>query len=234
MSNPSVATIQLTAGVANGIALAQQPAAAGNLTLNGSLVTSGVANLVSTGATGRRVVVASTGNDANITFTVTGTNQSGAPISSPLTGVTSTNSVYTALDFATVTQIASSGATAGNITAGTNSVASTPWILDNFLAPTWNLAVAASIASGAGTYTIEHTYDDPNEGPPSLTVNPQQFSMTPAGYVPPKAWPNANLVNQSAQGEYQYTFPIMAHRLTVLTGTALFVLQSIQSGIGDP
>jgi hypothetical protein len=45
MSNPSVVTLQLVALVANGIALSQTPGAAGNLTLNGSLVTAGVAIL---------------------------------------------------------------------------------------------------------------------------------------------------------------------------------------------
>ena len=230
MSNPSVVSIQLTAGVANGIALSQTPAAAGNLTLNGSLVSGGAVTF----ATPRRVVVASTGNDANIIFTVNGTNRSGAPISSAVTGVTSTNSVYTALDFATVTSIAVSGATAGAITAGTNGVGSTDWVLDNFLAPTWNLSVAVSIASGAGTYTVEHTYDDPNKNLPSLSPAPQQFSMEAASYSPPKAWPNVVLVNQAAQGEYQYVSPIMAHRLTVTSGTGQFIMQSIQSGMGDP
>ena len=230
MSNPSVVSIQLTAGVSNGIALAQQPAAAGNLTFNGSLVSGGSATF----STPRRVVIASTGNDANITFTVNGTNRSGAPISSPVTGVTSTNSVFTALDFATVTSIASSGATVGNITAGTNGVASTDWVLDNFLAPTWNLSVAVSIASGAATYTVEHTYDDPNKNAPSLTPAPQQFSMEAASYSPPKAWPNASLASQTAQGEYQYAFPVMAHRLTVTTGTGQCIMQSIQSGMGYP
>ena len=155
MSNPSVVSLQLVAAVANGIAQAQQPAAAGALTLNGSLVTAGIATM----DVARRVLIASTGNDANIVFTVNGTNQSGAPISSQVTGVTSANSQYTALDFATVTSVTASAGTAGNITVGTNGVASTPWVLDNFLAPTWALAVAVSLPAGNGTatYTVEHT-----------------------------------------------------------------------------
>lgn len=228
MSNPSVVTLQLVAAIANGIALSQTPAAAGNLTINGSLATAGVATM----DVARRVLITSAGADSAVVFTVYGTNSSGAPISSVVTGVASGTPVATALDFKTVTRVAVSGATAGAITVGTNTTASSDWVLDNFLQANWVLSVAVSIASGAVTYTVEHTYDDPNKGLPSLAPAPYQFAVEAGGYVPPLAWPNATLVAKAVNGEAQYANqPIMAHRLTITAGTGLAVMQSIQSGM---
>lgn len=232
MANPSVVSLQLIAAVANGISQSQQPAAAGALLLNGSLVVGGVAVM----DVARRVVIASNGNDAAVVFTVAGTNQSGAPIASTVTGINS-GSGFTALDFATVTSITSSAATAGQITAGTNGVASTPWVLDNFLVASWNLAVAVSLPGGAGTatYTVEHTYDDPNATKQQGQPAPYQFSMEAASFSPPIAWPSPTLLNMNSNGEADYANrPIMAHRLTITAGTGQAVMQSIQSGIGSP
>jgi hypothetical protein len=228
MANPSTISLQLVAAVANGICLSQVPAGAGALTLNGSLVSSGVGKT----DVARRIAVASNANDATVVFTVTGTNQSGAPISSTVTGLNA-SSAFTALDFATVTSVTSSAATVGNITVGTCGVASTPWIVDDFTRPFWGLRVGVSIASGAVTFTVEHTYDDPNDIPPTLVATPQQFAMNPSGYNPPLAWPDSTLANANANGETNFAAgPIFAHRLTITAGTGLAVMQSIQSGIG--
>jgi hypothetical protein len=227
MSNPSVVILQLGALVANGIALSQTPGAAGNLILNGSLVTGGVAVL----DVPRRVSIASSGNDAAVIFTVNGTNANGSPISSAVTGVTSTATGQTALDFKTVTSIATSAATVGAITVGTNGVASSPWVLDNHLATVWALTVAVSV-TGTVTYTVEHTYDDPNDVGPTLTAMPEQWSLEPASYVAPLAWPNGTLSGKTVNGETTYADqPIMAHRLTITAGTGRAVMQSIQAGI---
>jgi hypothetical protein len=227
MSNPSVVILQLGALVANGIALSQTPGTAGNLVLGGSLVSGGVAVL----DVPRRVSIASTGNDAAVIFTVNGTNANGSPISSTVTGVTSTATGQTALDFKTVTSIATSAATTGAITVGTNGVASSPWVLDNHLATVWALTVAVSV-TGTVTYTVEHTYDDPNDVGPTLTAMPEQWSLEPASYVAPLAWPNGTLQGKTANGETTYADqPIMAHRLTITAGTGRAVMQSIQAGI---
>lgn len=240
MSNPSVVSLQLTAGSSNGIALSQTPAAAGNLTINGALASSGVATL-GTGTTtpARRVLISSTGSDATVVFTVSGTNASGAPITSTVTGVVSGTPVYTALDFLTVSNIAVSSGTAGAITVGTNGVASTPWILDNFLAPEFQLSVLGYIVSGSVTFTIEHCYTDPNAviAGSSYNYTTEQFSMTPGGPVPPRVLQNpvTGAGGVSVTTEVQYVnWPIFAHRLTILSGTGLVEMTSIQSGIGSP
>lgn len=224
MSNPSVVSLQLTAGVANGIALVQTPAAAGNLVLNGSLVSGGVAAL---GAVARRVAaVSANAGDTTQTLTIYGTNRDGIVISEALV-LNGLTTVYTKNDFLTVSQVAISAGTAGNVTVGTNGVASSPWVLDNFLVSSWNLAVAVKLASAAGaTYTVEHTYDDPNTSPTLYS------SMESASFQPPVAWPNPTLVNMAADGEFQYnSWPIFAHRLTITAGTGKATMQSIQSGI---
>ena len=225
--NPSVVSLTLTAGVANGISLAQTPGAAGNLTITGSLAAGGIATL----SPARRVQVSSTGTET-ASFTIYGTNRSGAAISSTVSGVTAAAPQTTALDFLTVTRVAISGAGVGSITVGTNSVGSTEWVLDNFLAPSWYLSVAVSVA-GTGNYTVEHTYDDPNA---LMDVGSQYpLSMEPASNVPPIAWPNTNLTAQTINKEAQYAQqPIFAHRLTVNSGTGTATMQSIQAGIGSP
>src|SRR5580698_1874812 len=139
VSNPSVVIYQLAAAVSNGIALSQAVAGAGNLTLAGSLVTSGVATLDSGGAA-RRVVMASSGNDATVVFTITGTSRSGVVQTDTITGLNGATTGFSTLDFATVTRISSSAATVGNITAGTNSIGSSPWVVDNFLCAFWLLS----------------------------------------------------------------------------------------------
>lgn len=227
MSNPSTVSIQLIAAVANGIAQSQQPNAAGLLTLNGSLVSGGVATL----DTARRVAVNSNGADAAVVFTIAGTNASGSSITDTVTGLNNSTG-FTTLDFLTVTSVAVSQATAGNIIVGTNGVGSTPWVVDNFEATFWGLTVAGINESGAATWQIEHTYDDPNKVGPNLTPGPYQFSQSAGSHVPPVAWVNKTLNGMTANGETTYEGqPIFAHRLTVTTGTGKVTMQSIQAGI---
>lgn len=107
---------------ADGIALTQSAAGAANLTLNGAAVTSGVATL----ATPRNVTITSVGNDAGITFTVTGTDQYGDPLVEQITGPNATLAAGKKA-FKTVTKIATSGASAGNVTAGWADVIGLPY-----------------------------------------------------------------------------------------------------------
>lgn len=236
MANPSKLSYQLAASVANGIAQSQAVAAAGALTLNGSLVSAGIAQLDVAGTNGapsvaRRVLIASSGADAGIVFTVAGTDRNGNTQTETVTAVTSIASQYTFRDFATVTGVTSSAATAGNITVGTNGVGSSPWIADSFLAPAWALAVACSGPAGTN-YTVEHTYDDFNQISSNL---PQGFSLEPASNVPPTAWSNPVIAAVSGSNEARYIdWPIFGHRLTIISGTGSVTMWSIQTGIGSP
>lgn len=227
MSNPSTIALQLAAAAATGIATAQAVSGATPLTLNGSLVTSGVAVM----DVARRIIIASSGADSAIIFTVKGTDRNGNSQSETITGVATPTPVQSVLDYKTVTSITPSGATAGNISAGTNGVGSTQWIVDNFLARFWALTVAISAAAGV-TYSLETTYDDPNKIGPSLTPAPQQFSMNGNSAVPPHVFTLTTTVGLTLDN--QITFPdqpIFAHRLTVTAGTGQAIMWSIQAGI---
>jgi hypothetical protein len=230
VSNPDTTFIQLPAAVANGISTSQTPGGAGNLTITGSLATGGVANLV----VARRVIITSSGVDSARVFTVFGTDRNGNPISEVVTGVTTTP-VMTFRDFLTVTRISVDAATAGAITAGTNGTGSTEWIVLNFLCVSWSLGGGVTAPAGT-TYFIEVTFDDVNKIGTSLVATPQQFSMEALSFVPPKAWPTSAAALTLDQfltftTNPQPLFPIFAIRVTVVSGTGLVVMQTIQSGL---
>ena len=112
--------------VANSIATSQAPGAAGNLTLNGAAMSGGNVTF----DTPRRIAIHSTGDESGKTFTVTGVNRYGKPISEVLAGPAANASVNTLNDFGNgALVIAISAASAGNITVGTSQTVSTPWIV---------------------------------------------------------------------------------------------------------
>ena len=234
MQQPGIKFLQLTAAQATGIALAQAVAGAGNLTLNGALASGGVATLTTLNQTypllARRIIITSTGSDGAIVFTVTGTNRTGAVISETITGVTTTP-VQSQYDYATVTQIAVSGATAGNISAGTTTVASTEWWQWNPLEFGWYVGGAATSPSGT-TYTVENTWDDTADIGATYTASPQQFSNEAASQIPPHVFPHPSYTTP-ASGDTQWdqgVRPCRGTRLTVNTGTGLAVIWALQVG----
>jgi hypothetical protein len=146
----------LAAASANNICLSQTPTVASGFTINGTLANGGVATL----DTPRRVLFTPAGNESLNTFTITGTNWSGQPISETLTGTNAT-AFYSVLDYATVTKISLTVNAAGAITVGTNGVASSPWVrLDQWALP--QVTVQADV-TGAVNYTLQQTLDDPND-----------------------------------------------------------------------
>ena len=169
----------------NGIAESQKPAK--TFTLNGALVTGGVAYL---GAM-RRVLITTSADETSRTFTVTGTNSDGDVISETLAGVNNTTT-YTSLDFYTVTSVTVAGTLAGNVIVGTNGVGGSPWVrLDEWALP--NTSVQA-VVSGTINYTVQYSDDDPNSAtdpvlPAAMTWNTfaaagASTATTNAAYAP--------------------------------------------------
>ena len=126
-----------TAAGTDGICASQTTTAAADLTLDGALTSTENGNKVyapsrsstaatADGAWARKIGITSDANDSGITFTITGTDVDGKALSETVTGPNSTT-VYstnsTAANFKTVTKIATSAATTGNITIGTAAVA---------------------------------------------------------------------------------------------------------------
>src|SRR5882672_6800245 len=141
----------LAAASANNIALSQTPGAAGAMTLNGSLVTAGVATLDNP----RRVLI--TTADTTTKFTINGLTPTGTALSETLLVSTAT---YSQLDYAKVISITvNQGATAA-VTVGTNGIASTPWVRFDDYAPA--PASIQCVVSGTVNYTVQQTLDDPN------------------------------------------------------------------------
>ena len=126
-----------TAADTDGICASQTTSAAANMTLNGALTATINGNSVyapsvsgtaatADGAWARKIGITSDGNDSGITFTITGTDVNGKALSETVTGPNSTtvySTMSTAANFKTVTKIATSAATTGNITIGTAAVA---------------------------------------------------------------------------------------------------------------
>ena len=232
MQQPGIKLLQLTAATAAGIAAAQAVAGAGNLTINGSLASGGVATLgvAGTNLAARRIIITSTsGSDGAVVFTVTGTNRYGVTQSETITGVTATP-VQSQYDYQTVTQIAASGATAGNISAGTNTVASTEWVQWNILETGW--FVGGAVSGGASTYTVEDTWDDTADIGTTLTAMPQQFATEAASQIPPHVFAHAGY-SSPLTGDNAWDGgprPCRATRVTVNTGTALVIAWFLQVG----
>jgi len=166
---PIVVTVgPLAAASANNIAQSQTPTSGTALTLDGTLVTAGVAIL----DTPRRVLL-TFGNEASArTMVVTGTGRTGQVQSETLavpSGGAST--VATVLDYKTVTSLmpAGGGYTAA-VTVGTNGVAASDWVfLDSWPIPATSIQCTVS---GTVNYTVQTTLDDPNSptNPVALTA----------------------------------------------------------------
>ena len=155
MAHPIYLALTLAAGSANGVALVQSPGAAGNLTLNGSLVSGGVATLTPA----RRVIITSAGNDSAKTFTVYGTDRFGNSQTEAVTGA-NIGAAATTQDFLTVTRVAISAASAGTVTVGTNNTASTQWVPWSQYATDFEVSFYGDVTAGSPTWQLDVTFDD--------------------------------------------------------------------------
>jgi hypothetical protein len=211
-------TKQLGAAVSNGIATSQSVTGGSPFVLNGSLVSGGVATIdtatAANSATGRRVVIAYSGTDT--TFVIVGTNASGNQITDTVTG--SGGAAQSNLDFVTVTSITPAGSITA-ATAGTNGVGSSPWITLNWRGYSpLNIGMAIELVTGAANFTVQHTYDDPNN--------------LEAGVLFPLAFNSPIINGASANMDGAYTTPIVAVRLLINSGTGELRARFVQAGAG--
>lgn len=172
--------------------------------------TASVANL----AIGRRVAIAYTGTDT--TFTIVGTNSTGNIITDTVVGAS--GAAQSNLDFVTVASITPVGGGLTGVTAGTNGIGSSPWLTWNYRGDSpFNLGMAVELVSGAVNFTVQHTYDDPN--------NP------PNGIYPLAI--NSPLINGvSATIDGAYTTPVVATRVLINSGTGEIRVRFQQVGVG--
>jgi hypothetical protein len=202
----------LAAASADAICLSQTPVA-GPFTLNGALVSGGVAYL----DVPRRVLFTCAADESANSFTVTGTDWSGNPISEVVPGPAV--SASTVLDYSTVTSITISGNAAGAIEAGTSSVAASRWVrLDEWALPQ---TAIQCVASGTVNFTVQQTLDDPND----------PVSPVPRTSVTWVNHPDTALVGATGtvQGNYGYA-PLYA-RVLLNSGTGSVRATFNQSGV---
>lgn len=153
---PISVTVQLATADDDGVAQNQTPGAAGNLTLNGVLVSGGVATLI-TGPAARQVLVTTASNESAKTLTIYGTDANGNTIQETMTGPNATTGT-TVQYFKTVTRVAVSAAFTGNVKVGTNGVGGSRAIaLDQWASG----AVALQVdVGGTANFTVQQTLDN--------------------------------------------------------------------------
>ena len=203
----------LASASATAIYTAQTPTA-GALTLNGALVSGGVATLDKP----RRILITTAADETSRTFTITGTNWSGQTWGETITGVNATTA-QSVLDYATVTSIVISGNAAGNVSVGTSGVASSPWVrLDHWASP--EAAIQATV-TGTVNYTIQQTIQDPNS--PTDPVSPSLLSW--------KSSTDTNVVNATATAQSSYSIIPTFARVTLNSGSGSVTSIFAQLGI---
>ena len=187
-----ITTTSFTGADGNGIAAAQQLAAAGDLTLVSSTVTLDPP---------RFVTFTSLGNLSSVTFTITGTAPNGSSQTEAIAGPNA-NTVTSTLTFATITAISASAAVGTDEAGYTQSGYSAWWPLDIY---TPNQVTTISVnVTGTINYSVEYTNEDPFDN--SIIQLP-------------KAHPNAALTNGTAD-QTEFTTTLMrAVRFKVNSGS---------------
>ena len=213
-----------TAASATAVCLSQTPLASGNLTINGIHAAGGVATLDSQ----RRILVTSGGDDRSITFTITGTNESGTGIKDTFAG-SNGSTAQSNLDFLTVTQVYISGASASTITVGTNGVGSCPWQRFDSYVITPDLGLTCVLVSGGtATIQVEYTNDDFMVGTSGSAI-----AYAPAN-TPPNTFLHPSLQALTATTAGTFDWPIKGWRFTILSGTSSWTVTGIQQGVSSP
>lgn len=213
MRPKTLSTVTLTDD-ANGIAEDQTTAGAADLSLDGALVSGGVA----TAAEAQIVSIEGTGNNSGITFTVTGDDADGTEQSEVVTGANNGTAV-TAAFFKTVNQIAASGAVTGNVEVGWLEAdgAVTRSLVTNWRSSPYNQSLF-TVITGTLTYTVQHTEDAPEASYTNTFSTDATWRST------------TGLAALTATDEGNIAFPVRAVRLIITAYTSgTTELTSIQS-----
>ena len=163
---PIQKTINIAAAVATGVCTSQKPTDAVDLTLNGSLVSGGVATLTYPGT----ISITSTSDLSTVTFKVNGlilnqdgtrTNGSESVVGPNNTTVATTATFVnvTSVNVATVTTFTTQRVTVGSSAVG---IATGDWWPLDIYVPNQVTTISCNIlASGSATYTVQYTNEDP-------------------------------------------------------------------------
>jgi hypothetical protein len=222
---PNVITYSLIAASATGVVNAAPIQGPGPLPLNspqtlaptGSLVNSTTNPVVLDNQ--RRLLITTSGNESSNKFTIVGLNQNGFTTTEIIVGPSS-STAQSLLDYKTVISITPLATTAATVSVGTNGVGDTPWNIINTHDTPVNIEVSTILVTGAATWSVQYTDDDPNN--------------LPAGVTAPQAFNHATIVNATATVDGSITSPIFANRLQITGGTGTIRFISLQAGISGP
>ena len=202
---PKLLLIPVLTGDANGICVDQTTAGAADLSLNGALVTSGVA----TAAAAQIVAIEGTGNSAAVTFAITGTDADNKTVTESIAGPNN-GTVKTTGYFLTVTGIAVSGAVDGNVEIGwlVADGMSTKTIPLNYLQNGFAATLDFNLTAGTMTVTVQYSVDDP------------QIAYTNSYQTDANWQGTTGLTGITADAISNLAFPVMAVRLIQTIGSA--------------
>jgi hypothetical protein len=163
MRNVEVTTVALT-NSATAVCTAQNRASAGALTIDGTVVTAGVAII----AMAQKISITGASSNTGITYTITGADADGKTISEVLTGHGAGLVVYSNYYFKTVTGVTVSAAMTGTTTVGAISSgsggASTRTLRINSKQANFGLGLYVDlVGSAAMTYTVQVSPDEPED-----------------------------------------------------------------------
>lgn len=182
---------------ANSVAAEQLLNASGAITLNGDLVSGGVATL-----TVPAYLTVFSEASAAVTFAVTGTRPGGGTQTESI-ALTASGTVTGSIAFATVTAITASAPTSATISVGNAVTGYTDWIPLDIYTPNQVTNISAK-TSGSVNYSVEYTNEDP------FDRSIQQLAVP---------HPNASLTGASGD-ETQFTTTLMrAVRLKINSGS---------------
>jgi hypothetical protein len=177
----------------------------------------------------QRAIVSSVGNDSGIFFRIVGLNQAGFTIAEFLAGGNAV-AVVSNLDYSKIISIQGSSsstqlvpaATANNVSVGvspTGGTASTLWQIMNWHVTPVNIECSGVLVSGAATWAVQYTYDDPNNLPLGVFF-PQPFTL-------------AATLNATTSLDASINDPVTAVRFTISAGTGTLRFTVIQAGISQ-
>ena len=215
MARTQTASIVLAAASATAVCAAQTPTAAAGFTINGGSASGGVATLDAA----RRILFTTAGAEAGKIAVVTGTDRNRNVQKESVTLVT-TSTVATKMDFLTVTSISISSNAAGNISVGTNGVASTRWLVLSAFGDS-PVGVAVTLGGATANVSVEGTLDDFDAA--QVMARPDAAAATQAAnnillFVPPVPFGLTGLTTLTADTLGSTAIPLRAIRLTVNSG----------------
>lgn len=167
----------------------------------------------------RRVLITTAADERLNTFRVVGTNAAGSPIVENITGPNATTT-QSNLDFKTVSSVTPLATTGGTVSVGTNGVGSSLWQIVNWNATPSNVGFQTELRSGAANYSVQYTYDDPNN--------------LLAGLSYPLPFNDVTAVNATTTLQGNMTAPITAIRLLTNSGTGTLWFRMLQAGLASP